>query len=130
MSITHDFMDKQLHLIYQGLTTFGLPVYEDEVAPDEEKDLLKNYHCLVYETGPMSKNRDMKTVSQVLTVYYYCENRDDIDKRTIDIVDALESVPRLEFIRTQKQRLQKKDTDQFVDRVILTFARVIPYGKC
>ncbi|PID15601.1 hypothetical protein CSV63_07430 [Sporosarcina sp. P34] len=130
MSKTHDFMDKQLHLIYQGLTTFGLPVYEDEIAPDEEKSLLDDYHCLVYETGPMSKNRDMKTVSQVLTVYYYCENRDDIDKRTIDIVDALDNVPRLEFIRTQKQRLQKKDTDQFVDRVILTFARVIPYGKC
>lgn len=130
MSRAEEFLGEQIQLIYDALKSWDLPVFEDEIAPDEEKALLENYHCFVYETGDIIKNNDMKTMTQSVTVYYYSENLDDIDKRTLSIIASIDGQKRISFVRSRKQRLQKKDTEQFVDRVILTFARGLSYGKC
>lgn len=130
MSRTSNFMQEQIQALYDALLTFGVPVYEDEISQDEEKKLHDDYHCFVYFTDAMSINNDMKTISQAVQVHYYSEDREDLDERTVEIINALKSVKKMPFVRTRKDRLQKKDTEQYVDRVILTFARVIPYGNC
>lgn len=127
---TKEFMQEQAQALYDALLTFGVPVYEDEISQDEEKKLHDDYHCFVYFTDAMSYNNDMKSISQAVHIHYYSEDREDLDERTIEIAERLKSVKRLLFVRTRKDRLQKKDTEQYVDRVILTFARVIPYGNC
>jgi hypothetical protein len=61
-------------------------------------------------------------------VYYYSENRDDVDEQTIDIISSVSSIKGINFVNTVKERLQEKDTDRYVDRVTLVFRRVIPIG--
>lgn len=126
---TQALMAEQVQGIYDGLTeTFNLPVFEDEIAEDEEKKMADGYHCFVYETSNMKNSNDRKSLTQSVHVYYYSENLDDIDVRTIDIIRSLAGVKGLIFERTTKQRLQKKDTDRFIDRVILIYSRRIIVG--
>lgn len=113
----------------KSLETFDVPIFEDEIAEDEEEHLYKNgYHCFVFETLDISNNEDFKSLSQVVPIYYYSENRDDLDERTVDIILSLKDVPGFTLNRTTKQRLQKKETDQFVDRVIFEYNRKIVTG--
>ena len=129
MDKTKNHMREQVDAIYDSLsTTFNIPVFEDEIAEDEEALLDNDYHCFVYETGEMKKNNDNKTLSQAVTIYYYSENRNDLDERTIDIMRSLTGVKTMPFVKTVKQRLQKKDTDRYIDRVVFTYARRIPVG--
>lgn len=123
-------MQKQIDMLVNGLKSFGLPVFEDEIAEDEEAEFVNNeYHCFVFETLGMTKMDDLKSINQVIAIYYYSENRDDLDERTIDIINALKDIPKVTFDSSTKQRLQKKDTDQFVDRVVLAYNRQIT-TKC
>lgn len=124
-------MNKQiLDLVESLTTTFQLPVFEDEVAEDEEKSLQKEgYNCFVYETGNFTPDENISKVSQSLTVYYYSENKDDVDEKTLDIITVINKINAVSFVTTEKQRLQKKETDQYVDRIVLTFKRVIPFER-
>lgn len=122
-------MQEQIDTLLTALNTFNIPVFEDELAEDEEAQFNKNdYHFFVYETGDLAKNDDHKTINQDVVIYYYSENRDDLDERTIDIVTALSVVPLMTFNRTQKQRLRRKDTDNYVDRVVFLYQRKIVTG--
>lgn len=126
MSKTKALMRKQVDDLYTRLSSFNIPVFEDEIAEDEERDFADTtYHCFVYETLAMRKMDDMKSVNQAIVIYYYSENRDDLDEYTIDIIQTLSSIIGVKFERSTKQRLQKKDTDRFIDRIILTFSRRI-----
>ncbi|MGE7091681.1 hypothetical protein ACQKII_09560 [Lysinibacillus sp. NPDC048646] len=129
MSKTKSKMQEQIDKLIAALDSFSLPVFEDDLAEDEEAQFKKNdYHFFVYETGDMIKNDDNKTISQDVVIYYYSENRDDLDERTIDIITALSDVPMMTLERTQKQRLRRKDTDSYVDRIIVLYGRKIVTG--
>jgi hypothetical protein len=122
---TKRFMREQIDSLVNGLKNFGLPVFEDEIAEDEETNLA-TYNCFVFETGEFRKTNDIKKVTQDIYVYYYSENRDDVDEQTIDIISVASSIKGMSFVNTVKERLQEKDTDRYVDRVTLVFRRVIP----
>lgn len=129
MGKIEDYMDKQIIGMRNSLELFGVPIFEDEIAEDEEEHLYQNdYHCFVYETLDISSNNDLKSITQTVAIYYYSENRDDLDERTVDIILSLKDVTGFSFNRTTKQRLQKKETDQFVDRVIFEYNRKIVTG--
>lgn len=129
MSKIKDYMQKQIDGICDALNAFNIPLFEDEIAEDEEEKLFKDeYHCFVYETLDIENSNDLKSIMQTVAIYYYSENRDDLDERSVDIILALKDVPGLSLSRTTKQRLQKKDTDQFVDRVVFEYTRKIVVG--
>ncbi|MGN4124887.1 hypothetical protein ACMGD3_07700 [Lysinibacillus sphaericus] len=129
MSKTKQKMNQQIEEMLAALQTFNLSIFEDNLAEDEEAQFKKNdYHFFVYETGDMIKNDDLKTISQDVVIYYYSENRDDLDERTIDIITALSDVSTMTLERTQKQRLRRKDTDSYVDRIIFLYRRKIVTG--
>jgi hypothetical protein len=122
---TKRFMREQIDSLVNGLKNFGLPVFEDEIAEDEETNLA-TYNCFVFETGEFRTTNDIRKVAQDIYVYYYSENRDDVDEQTIDIISVVSSIKGVNFVNTIKERLQEKDTDRYVDRVTLVFRRVIP----
>ncbi|MFJ7662960.1 hypothetical protein ACIQXW_11205 [Lysinibacillus sp. NPDC097162] len=129
MSKTLEKMQEQIEALLKALNTFNIPVFEDGLAEDEEAQFeKKGYHFFVYETGNMFKNDDLKTIKQEIVVYYYSENRDDLDERTIEIIQALSKVPIIKFERSQKQQLRRKDTDNYVDRIVLLYNRKIVTG--
>lgn len=129
MSKINAYMQKQIDEMQTALKTFDVPLFEDEIAEDEEEKLYHNdYHCFVYETLNISNNNDLKSLTQTVAIYYYSENRDDLDERTVDIILSLRNVTGFSLNSTMKQRLQKKETDQFVDRVIFEYNRKIVTG--
>jgi len=122
-------MHEQIDEMREALKSFSIPLFEDEIAEDEEEELYQNdYHCFVYETLDIAPNNDMKSVVQTIAIYYYSENRDDLDERTVDIILSLKDVKGFSLSRTTKQRLQIKDTDRFIDRVIFEYNRRIVVG--
>ncbi|GIN71249.1 hypothetical protein J14TS2_17240 [Bacillus sp. J14TS2] len=129
---TKKLMRKQKSNIYDGIVeTFDLPVYEDEIAEDEDERLLEEgYNCFIFETGEFQRTNDFKKVAQNIRIYYYSENRDDVDEQTIDIISTCLKAPGVDFTSTNKERLQMKDTDRYIDRVVLQFRRVIPIECC
>ncbi|MER2111166.1 MAG: hypothetical protein ABS960_00645 [Solibacillus isronensis] len=131
MSKTITVMNQQIEELINQLKTFNLPVFEDDLAEDEEKEFLeKGYNFFIYETGDMFKNDDLKTISQDIAVYYYSENRDDLDEQTVKIIQALSNIKLLSLVRTQKQRLKRKDTDSYVDRIVFIYNRKIVIPGC
>jgi len=129
LSKINAYMQKQIDEMQTALKTFDVPLFEDEIAEDEEEKLYHNdYHCFVYETLNISNNNDLKSLTQTVAIYYYSENRDDLDERTVDIILSLRNVTGFSLNSTMKQRLQKKETDQFVDRVIFEYNRKIVTG--
>lgn len=126
MSKTIEVMNQQIDDLIKQLKTFNLPVFEDDLAEDEEKEFLeKGYNFFVYETGDMVKNDDLKTIGQDVAVFFFSENRDDLDQQTIEIIQALSSIKLFSLVRTQKRRLKRKDTDSYVDQIALLYSRKI-----
>jgi hypothetical protein len=125
---TKRLMRKQKEGIFNSLHThFSLPVFEDEMAEDEEKQLDQiGYNCFIFETSEFQTTQDIKKLKQNIYVSYYSENKDDVDEKTIDIISVLTPVKGVTFSSSKKERLQMKETDRFIDRVTLTFTRVIP----
>lgn len=119
-------MQKQVDLIIEGLEThFSLPILQDDLAEDEYKNL-KEYKFFILVFGDMNKTGEQH-ISQEILVNYVSENNENIDEDTIDIVSLVSKVNAVDFVRTIKQRGQKKDTDEFVDQVTLVFNRKIKY---
>lgn len=124
-------MQEQINQLLAVLKGFDLPVFEDELGEDEEENIRNDengYHFFTFETGDITRNEGNKSVSQEVIVYYYSENRDDLDERTVDILSSLSTIPLMVFEETQKQRLRRKDTDSYVDRIIFLYSRKIVLG--
>lgn len=121
-------MKEQREEIFNRLNTFGLSVYEDEIAEDEENELLHsdNYNFLTLEFSDIRSTGNLKQLSQLIIVDYYSENRNDVDEMVIDIITLLKKVKGLNFDTTRKDRLQMKDTERYIDRVSIIFKRMIP----
>lgn len=113
--------------IYNNLQQFNLPVFEDELAEDEESSLdVNGYNCFIFETGEFTPTQDIKKLNQSVNVQYFSEKRDDVDEQAIDIISTLTSIKGVYFVGSTKERLRMKDTDRFIDRVTINFVRKIP----
>lgn len=124
-------MSQQIDEILEALRTFGLPIFEDEIAEDEQEQFKEDGHnFFIYTTGDMSKNDDKKSILQDVAVIYYSENKENLDEQTVDIIEALKDVGLLTFNGAQKERLRRKDTDGFVDRIIFLYQRKIILPGC
>lgn len=126
-------MQEQIDGIITALESFNLKVYEDELSEDEEafhkNDQEQGYHFFVYDTGEMEPANDSKSINQEVAIYYYSENRDDLDERTIDIILSLKDIPMFSLQNTFKDRLKRKDADKYVDRIVITYKRRIVVGQ-
>ncbi|HFK1756775.1 hypothetical protein QL231_30040 [Bacillus bombysepticus] len=106
---------------------FKLLVVEDELAEDEESQLTEEgYHCFILEYGEFQPSSNERTISQSIYVSYLSENQSNLDEQVIDIISWVGKVKMVSFVVSKSDRLQVKDTDRFIDRVVFTFKRVIP----
>lgn len=113
--------------VFQKLSThFKIPVFQDDIAEDEVPSS-HNYFLIIY--GDITNPDDKKSLVQEVIVVYVTENNDYVDENTIDIISLISSISAIDFDRTIKQRLQKKDTDEYLDQVEVIFKRKIPYDK-
>ncbi|SDY42897.1 hypothetical protein [Bacillus sp. 166amftsu] len=121
-------MKEQKKGIKTGLEErFDLLVVEDELAEDEEEQLQQDkYNCFIIEYGEFQPSTNERTVSQTVYISYLSENQDDLDEQTIDIISLVSKVKKVSFVNSKNDRLQVKDTDRYIDRVVFTFKRVIP----
>jgi len=119
------YMQKQQTKLYNDLsTTFNLPVFEDEIAEDEALSKA-NYFLIVY--GDMVAGKSEISVSQEVYVVYVSEENADVETTTLDILTVVSKVRGYNFKRTVKERLQKGETDEYVDQVTLIFRRMLKY---
>lgn len=123
------YMSKQISQVVEKLeTTFELPVFQDEIA-DDELESLQQFNCFVFATGEFQPMDSKDRLNQNIDMFYYAENDSEIDETTVEIITAINSINTIWFTGSVKDRLQIKDTDRFVDRVALSFKRVIPLGR-
>ncbi|MEK4501935.1 hypothetical protein [Bacillus sp. FSL R12-0069] len=121
-------MKEQRKGIREALSNgFKLLVVEDELAEDEESQLTEEgYHCFILEYGEFQPSANARTLSQIIYVSYLSENQNDLDEQIIDIISWVSKVKMVSFVVSKSDRLQVKDTDRYIDRVVFTFQRVIP----
>ncbi|MGG0731556.1 hypothetical protein [Bacillus paramycoides] len=106
---------------------FKLLVVEDELAEDEESQLTEEgYNCFILEYGEFQSSSNERTLSQNIYISYLSESQDDLDEQVIDIISLISKVKMVSFVVTKSNRLQVKDTDRYIDRVVFTYKRVIP----
>ena len=118
-------MRRQQEFIYEGLVNeFNLPVVEDEFSSDELPASF-NHFLIVY--GDFQKNQSHAQLLQEIYVIYLSEDNPEVETTTVDIISTISKVPGVEFNRTVKERLRKKDSDDFVDQVTLIFRRKVSY---
>lgn len=125
---TKTFMKKQRDGIYEVLNVFGLAIYEDEIAEDEEQDLLKSdkYNFFTLDFGDIIQARNSKNLTQTIVIEYYSENMNDVDETVIDVYTLIKKISGISFDSTRKERLRMKDTERYIDRVSIIFRRMIP----
>jgi len=105
--------------------TFGLPVFQDNVADDEKPDKL-NLFLIVY--GDVFATDSKGSLYQEVYVTYLAEGKDGIEEDTIDIITTVTNGKGvLNFVRTEKDQVRKLTTNEFVDRITFNFRRVIKY---
>lgn len=119
------YMQKQQTKLYNDLsTTFNLPVFEDEIAEDEALSKA-NYFLIVY--GDMVAGKAEAHASQEVYVVYVSEENAEVETTTLDILSIVSKVSGYNFKRTVKERLQKGETDEYVDQVTIIFRRMLKY---
>ncbi|ANC20952.1 hypothetical protein WR52_20015 [Bacillus cereus] len=107
---------------------FKLLVVEDELAEDEEEEMAEEgYNCFLIEYGEFQPSSNERTISQNVYITYLSEKQDDLEEQIIDIISLISGVKRLLFVSSKSDRFQMKDTDRYIDRVVFTFKRVIPF---
>ncbi|MEB9921181.1 hypothetical protein P4K81_30280, partial [Bacillus cereus] len=98
---------------------FKLLVVEDELAEDEESQLTEEgYNCFILEYGEFKPSSNERTISQSIYVSYLSENQSNLDEQVIDIISWVGKVKMVSFVVSKSDRLQVKDTDRFIDRVV------------
>lgn len=107
--------------IIENLETFALPIFQDTVQADERPDLLNLFIVLFGNWNTIDDGK--RQLQQDVYVIYLSENRDDVDEMTIKIAHQLKIGNMLKFVSSEKDYVQKSGTEQYVDRVIMKFAR-------
>lgn len=119
------YLNKQNTAIFKTLSDhFKLPLFQDDVADDE---VPKNYNYFLLIYGDIESTSTTKTLVQDIYVIFVTENNELVDEQTLDIISVISNVPGINFNRSLKQRLQKKDKDEFLDQVTVIFRRKMTY---
>lgn len=124
---TKRYMEEQSEGIYEELKAFGLSVYEDEVAEDEEEELFNSdkYNFFTIEYSDISATSNIRQLSQLIIIDYYSEDRNDVWEVVVDVVTKIKNIKAVTFDRARKERLRMSESDRYVDRVSIVFKRVI-----
>ncbi|OOR26153.1 hypothetical protein [Bacillus cereus] len=93
----------------------GAQVYQDIVQEDEAN--LSTINHVVFETGGFERAGSVN-FSQDVTVYYFSENREDLDILQLSFMSSLSKTGHV-CNKSLKDKMKKKDTEFFVD--VLTF---------
>jgi len=118
-------MKDQQQAIHDGLSsTFNLPVFEDEISESELPDQL-NLFFVIY--GDFQKTESPYFLLQEIYVVYVSEDNANVETTTIDIISIVDKINAISFDRTSKERLQKKDSDTYIDQVTVVFKRKVAY---
>lgn len=117
-------MKAQHQAIHDVLTTFNLPIFEDEPTGDE---LPKKLNMLFVVYGDFYNTKSVGYLTQEIYVVYVSEDNPEVETTTVDLISAMSKINTVEFDRTIKERLQKKDSADYIDQVTLVFKRKIAY---
>ncbi len=118
-------MSKKSQQIYDVLkNTFVLPTFEDEVNK-EELGTNKDYFLIAY--GDIKSTQSKGNLSQEFYVVYISEDNPNVEPTTLDIITTMEKVSGVTFDRTIKERIQKNEVYDYIDRVTLIFKRKLMY---
>jgi hypothetical protein len=124
-------MLEQKKAIVEGLKTHfpAILFFEDEIAEDEEQEFIndKRYHANVLQMGDFLPSSSSGKLTQLFSIDYYSEERDDVDETLLDIISTVSKVPTVDFIKTTKIRMRAGETDRYVDVTTLSFRRSIKY---
>ncbi|MGG0219220.1 hypothetical protein ABEZ32_24160 [Bacillus mycoides] len=93
----------------------GAQVYQDIVQEDEAN--LSTINHVVFETGGFERT-GAKSYNQEVTVYFFSENREDLDILQLEFMGNLAKTGHT-CNKSLKDKMKKKDTEFFVD--VLTF---------
>ncbi|HDX9587592.1 TPA: hypothetical protein ROX98_000507 [Bacillus pseudomycoides] len=93
----------------------SVEVYQDAVQEDETN--LSRINHVVFETLGFERSNASSFI-QGVTVYYFSENREDLDVLQVTFMNSLGKTGHT-CDNSFKDKMRKKDTDQFVD--VLTF---------
>jgi hypothetical protein len=119
------YIKKQNMGIYENLSShFQLPIFQDDIA-ENEYPTEYNYFLLIY--GDIESTESIGYLSQEIYVTYITEDNEFVDEQTLDIISLVSNIPGINFNRSIKQRLQKKDIDDFLDQVTVIFRRKMTY---
>ncbi|MEW4235993.1 hypothetical protein Q0N71_14560 [Bacillus thuringiensis] len=111
-------IEKLNHKLVERLQLFfgeEVEVYQDAVEADETN--LSRINHVVFETLGFERVGHF-TLKQTVNVYYFSENREDLDILQVLFMHVLEGTGHTCHI-SHKDKMQKKDTGQMVD--VLTF---------
>ncbi|PFG13069.1 hypothetical protein [Bacillus sp. es.036] len=118
-------INKQNEKIYQNLVdTFQLPVFQDDVAESERPNEL-NLFLIIY--GELQEGENQGNINQEIYITYLAENSNTVETDQLDIISSITKINAIRFVRTERDRVQKLETDEFVDRVNFIFRRGIRY---
>jgi hypothetical protein len=121
----NELIEKYNSKLVEHLETFfkGAEVYQDAVQEDEAN--LSTINHVVFETGGFTKNNGI-AFTQEVTVYYFSENREDLDLLQISFMSTLSQTGHV-CNRSLKDKMQKKDTGLFVDVLTFELTRNVKY---
>lgn len=113
----NDLIEKFNSKLVQHLESFfhTEEVYQDSVQEDEAN--LSTINHVVFETGGFVET-GASVYTQDVTVYYFSENREDLDVLQVEFMKSLSKTGHT-CKKTLKDKMRKKDTEFFVD--VLTF---------
>lgn len=103
---------------------FNLPIFQDDVAEDERPDKL-NLFLVIY--GNLEKGESRGSLSQDVYVTYLAEDNNAVETDALDIISSIATIRAVNFVRSEKDRVQKLNTDEYVDRINFIFRRGIRY---
>ncbi|KMM38599.1 hypothetical protein [Guptibacillus hwajinpoensis] len=118
-------ISKQNEQIYNHLVqTFNLPVFQDDVSESERPEKL-NLFLIIY--GDLQQGENQGNMRQDVFITYLAENSRSLETDQLDIISSITKINAMKFVRTERDRVQKLDTDEYVDRVNFIFSRSIRY---
>ncbi|EOO36943.1 hypothetical protein IIU_01546 [Bacillus cereus VD133] len=121
----NELIEKFNSKLVQHLESFfhTAEVYQDSVQEDEANLSIINH--VVFETGGFVK-AGASVYTQDVTVYYFSENREDLDALQVEFMNSLNQTGHT-CNKSLKDKMRKKDTEFFVDVLTFELTRNVKY---
>ncbi|PEQ64549.1 hypothetical protein [Bacillus thuringiensis] len=122
----NDLIEKFNSKLVQHLESFfhTVEVYQDSVQEDEANLSIINH--VVFETGGFVR-AGASAFTQDVTVYYFSENREDLDVLQVEFMSSLSKTGHT-CNKSLKEKMRKKDTEFFVDVLTFELTRNVKYA--